>query len=534
MPSMDGSESRSNIKAVERVAEALINEPQLLGRGSTGAKILLAERLSLSEVPRNIELIQALKRLGAPEDLIKSLRKKPVRTGSGVTIITAVIPLFNCPHGRCVYCPGGGETGYPQSYTGAEPVIRHAREVGYDVEKQVKAHLERLERMGHTVDKVELIFIGGTYTSANIEYQRGFIKAALDGLHGSESTNLEEALVRAESARPRVSGIMIETRPDWVKPWIADELVKMGVTRVELGVQAPDDEIYRVTARGHTVQDVIEATKTLKDRAFKVGYHFMPGLPSSTPEKDLNMYVKLFQDFRFRPDTVKIYPTMVLPGTPLYSLWRRGEYRPYDTDTLVDLLVKMLAATPPYVRIQRVRREIPGDVVSAGKYPGNLRELVEREAARRGVRCRCIRCREVGRRAARSEEPLRAMELKELRYETLGGREVFLSYETEDGDALAGLLRLRLPDEPANEILTDAALVRELHVYGEMTPVGSEAGRTSWQHRGVGARLLKRAEEIARDEGYRRVVVISGVGVKEYYARQGYLKHGPYMAKTLT
>ncbi|MEM1533643.1 MAG: tRNA uridine(34) 5-carboxymethylaminomethyl modification radical SAM/GNAT enzyme Elp3 [Nitrososphaerota archaeon] len=530
---MDDSESQSKDSAAARLAETILQQPQLLESGVSSVKISLAEKAGIRIIPANTEIIKALKACGAPPTLLRRLRRKPVRSRSGVTIITVAIPLFNCPHGRCIYCPGGGETGFPQSYTGAEPVISYARSIGYDVEAQVRNYLSRLEGMGHEVDKVELIFIGGTYTSASLEAQRSYIKAALDGLHNAKSRNVEEALGRAEHARPRLVGMMVETRPDWIKPDTADELVRLGVTRVELGVQALDDEIYRKIARGHTVQDVVNATKILKDRAFKVGYHFMPGLPGSNPSKDLEMYKALFQDARFRPDTVKIYPTMVLPGTPLYLLWTRGEYKTYELRELVDLLVGMLEATPPYVRIHRIRREIPRDVAVDGKYPGNLREIVEREAARRGVRCKCIRCREVGRHTGLGVELIQSMEIRELRYETLGGREVFISYETRDGWVLAGLLRLRLPEEPANELLEDSALVRELHVYGEMTPVGREAGRGVWQHRGIGAKLLGRAEEIAADNGYRRVVVISGLGVKEYYAKKGYIRHGPYMAKTI-
>ncbi len=495
-------------------------------------KKLAAERLGLREIPPNTLIIRELKKLGAPPELIYRLRRKPVRARSGVTIITVAVPLFECPHGRCVYCPGGGSTGFPQSYTGREPVVAYARQLGYNVKLQVRAHIERLERMGHRVDKVELIFIGGTYTSADPGLQRSFIKDALDGLHGEDSGTVWEAVSRAEQAYPRVVGMMVETRPDWCIPSRVDELVKLGVTRVELGVQALDDEIYRRIGRGHTVEDVAKATRILRDRAFKVGYHFMPGLPGSSPAKDLEMYRTMFSDPRFRPDAVKIYPTMVIPGTPLYELWKRGLYKPYGLEELVDLLAEMLSLTPPYVRIHRIRREIPGEVAADGRYPGNLREIVEREMMRRRLRCLCVRCREVGRSLGPDDPAKLGMVLRELSYETLGGKEVFLSYESGDGSRLAGLLRLRLPHETAAALLENSALVRELHVYGEMVPVG-EKGAGGWQHRGAGSLLLRRAEEIARESGYGRIVVISGLGVKEYYARRGYSRRGPYMAKRL-
>jgi elongator complex protein 3 len=525
---MADSATHSSDNATRQIARLILSSTALADPNL--AKKLAAIRLGIKEIPTNTSIIDELRRMGAPAEVISRFRRKPVRTRSGVTIITVAVPLFECPHGRCVYCPGGGSTGFPQSYTGREPVVSFARQVGYDVKTQVRAYVERLKRMGHNVDKVELIFIGGTYTSSDLETQRRFVKDALDGLHNASSESVWEAVARAEHAYPRVVGMMVETRPDWCSAERLDELVRLGVTRVELGVQALDDEIYRRIARGHTVMDVVHATRRLRDRAFKVGYHFMPGLPGSSPKKDLEMYRMMFSDPRFRPDALKIYPTMVIPGTPLYELWRRGEYSPYPTDQLVDLLVEMLSITPPYVRIHRIRREIPSDAAADGRYPGNLREIVEGELRRRGLRCLCVRCREVG-RAGRVDES--SMDIRELRYETLGGREVLLTYETEDGATLAGLLRLRLPDEPANDILRDAALVRELHVYGEMAPVGRRVAG-SWQHRRIGARLLAKAEETARGEGYTNLVVISGLGVKEYYAKRGYSRLGPYMAKRLS
>ncbi len=499
-------------------------------------KLELAKALQIKFIPSNLELISELKKRGVKSEIITKLRKKPIKTRSGVTIITVVAPLFDCPHGRCIYCPGGGSTGIPRSYSGKELQIMSARELNYDAEKQVRRHIERLESMGHQVDKVELIIIGGTFTAAPLEFQRGVIKAALDGLHGQVSSSLEEAIARAEKKHPYVSGITIETRPDWATEKEADALLSMGVTRVELGVQALDDEIYKIINRGHTVADVARATRILRDRAFKICYHLMPGLPGSSPKKDIEMYERVFSDPRFKPDMVKIYPLMVMPDTPLYELWKRGEYRPYPLETLIEVLVKWLELTPPYVRIQRIRREIPASEAADGRYPGNLRQLVEQELERRGVKCRCIRCREVGnpRTLRRLGEALRRMKIIETWYETDGGQEIFLSYETPDRSILFGLLRLRLPYESATRLTENSALIRELHVYGQMVPVGLKGeGRDAWQHRGIGAKLLRRAEELAAENGYRQIIVISGIGVKQYYQRHGYHHHGPYMAKSL-
>ncbi len=494
-------------------------------------KVELASRLRLTRVPSDSELASFLVESGADPELLGVVRKKPVKTRAGVTVLTVVLPIFNCPHGRCVYCPGGGSSGVPQSYTGREAWVSAAREMGYDVEAQVRTQLSRLRSMGHEVDKVELIFIGGTFTAVPEKVQREYVRRALAALHGPSET-LEEALDRAEESTPAVSGMTVETKPDWAKAPVADGLLRMGVTRVELGVQALDDRVYRVVNRGHTVEDVVESTRDLKQRAFKVCYHLMPGLPGSDPKLDREWFGRVFGDPRFRPDMLKIYPTMVIPGTPLYEMWRRGLYEPYPLEELVELLVDWLSNVPPYVRVMRVRREIPNDAVAAGAWPGNLREVVEDELRRRGLRCRCIRCREIG-----NPEVLKRVrgsrldfEVRELRYEASGGTEVFLSYEDPESEVLAGLLRLRLPREPVEGLTEDAALVRELHVYGPLVPVGRDSP-VGWQHRGIGATLLRRAEEVAASEGYGRVLVISGVGVRRYYYRRGYARALPYVAK---
>ncbi|MEM2545943.1 MAG: tRNA uridine(34) 5-carboxymethylaminomethyl modification radical SAM/GNAT enzyme Elp3 [Nitrososphaerota archaeon] len=496
-------------------------------------KLELAKRLRLERVPSDAELAGALLEKGADPELVRVVRKKPVKTRSGVTVITVVLPIFRCPHGRCVYCPGGGSTGIPQSYTGREAWVSAAREMGYEVEAQVRTQVDRLRRMGHEVDKVELIFIGGTFTAEPLELQRDRIRRALSALHGPSAT-LEEALEKAERSLPSVSGITVETKPDWAKAPVADELLRMGVTRVELGVQALDDVVYRIVNRGHTVRDVAEATADLRQRAFKVCYHLMPGLPGSDPHRDREWFRRLFEDPSFRPDMLKVYPTMVIPGTPLFEMWRRGLYEPYPLEEMVELLVDWLSIVPPYVRVMRIRREIPSEAVAAGAWPGNLRELVEGEMRRRGLRCRCVRCREIGNpEVLRRVEPSRLnFEVRELRYEASGGTEVFISYEDPESDVLAGLLRLRLPREPVEGLTEEAALVRELHVYGPMVPVGRDHVG-GWQHRGIGALLLRRAEEIAASEGYRRILVISGVGVRRYYYRLGYVRALPYVAKLL-
>lgn len=527
------------LEAEARFREACREAAELIlergGRGVEEVKRLVAGRYGLGKVPSNAEILEA-----SPEELREELRRlllrKPVKTISGVAVVTVITPMRSCPHGGCIYCPGGSEA--PKSHTGVEEVVRQAQLVDYDPYLQVLAQIGKLERMGHEVDKVELIFIAGTFTALPRGFQKWFVKRCLDALNGSDSGSLEEALRKAEEdPKHRISGITVETRPDWAKRPQAENLLALGVTRVELGVQLPDDGIYRLINRGHTVEDVVEATQILKDLAFKVGYHLMPNLPGSDLEKDLEAYRMIWDDPRFRPDTIKIYPTLVLPGTKLYDLWRNGLHEPYSDEELVELLAKWLELTPPYARIQRIQREIPLNLAAAGNRIANLREVVENKLREKGLRCRCIRCREAGHRMLKEGVRARIEDARLLvrRYEASGGVEYFISYEDPVKDVLFGFIRLRLPSKVLRKELEGAALVRELHVYGKMVPVG-RGGRSDLelQHRKLGSRLLREAERIASEElDAGKVVVISGVGVRKYYYKRGYRPDGFYVSKRL-
>jgi len=498
-------------------------------------KLQAARMLGLGRIPSNVELIQA----ASPpirQQLSALIRKKLTKTISGVSVITVVAPVYHCPHGRCVYCPGGAADGTPQSYTGNEAVVKRASAVGFDPYRQVRDAVKRLRDMGHSVDKVELIIIGGTFNAMPQSFQEFFIRRCLDALTEYDSQGLDEALMAAESACTRVSGITVETKPDWGKRVQANSLLEMGVTKVELGVQALDDSIYRVTNRGHTLADVVEATADLKDLALKVGYHFMPNLPGSTIEKDEEMFRRMFEDERFRPDYLKIYPTLVLPRTALHAWYVQGRYQPYSDEEIVELLTRCLSHVPPYVRVQRIQREIPLESTVAGNKLSNLRQVVEREMMSRGLPCRCIRCRELGRKISANQSDLGFVDaqLNRLDYSASGGVECFISFDLPASDALLGFIRLRIPERSLRPELRKAALVRELHVYGEMTPINQTPSSRSAQHRSFGKRLLAEAEKVALEEfGARKIVVISGVGVRGYYYRQGYTRDGPYVSKPL-
>lgn len=490
----------------------------LTRREAERLKKQLAAELKLDKYPSDDELA-SLKGV--------AVAKKPVKTSSGVSVITVVAPIFSCPHGKCIYCPGGAPFGTPQSYTGEEAVVKTASLHGYDPRKQVEASVEKLRKMGHSVDKVELIIIGGTFTATSEDFQRNFIKECLDALTGVYTNSLEEALKVCEKSPIHVSGITVETKPDWAKKEIATRLVEYGVTRVEIGVQVLDDEILRIVNRGHTLEDVVEATADLKDTSFKVCYHIMPNLPGSSPQKDLEMFTKMFEDERFRPDQLKIYPTLVLPGTGLETMWRKGVYKPYPDEELMKMLVEFMRRVPPYVRISRIQREIPLHISLDGLHIPNLRQVVEKAV---GNSCRCIRCREHS-HVGKKVDPNKAV-IKILRYRSSRGLDYFVSAEDEDADALLGFVRVRIPPRALRPELEDAGLVRELHVYGAMKKVGEPTDETTSQHRGIGRRLMKEAENmIFLEHGLGKVIVISGVGVKAYYRKLGYTDFGPYMAK---
>ena len=472
--------------------------------------------------------------------------KKPVRFISGVHVIAVMVKPRQCPHGRCLYCPGGVELGSPQSYVPDSPAVARAIPLNYDPYEQVKYRIKAYEAMGHTVSKVELIVMGGTFLAYPSDYQEWFIAMCLKAMNdyphfrkGLEKVSLSREHVRNEQAKIRCVGLTIETRPDWCKEEHVDRMLYLGATRCEIGVQTIYDEILEKVERGHTVEDSIKATQLLKDAAYKVCYHLMPGLPGSDLDKDLEMFKTVFSDERFKPDYLKIYPTLVIPSSKLYELWKRGLYKPYDDKEYIELLAKVLAMVPRYVRVIRVGRDIPVKWIAAGLKYGNLRQVVLDKMKELGLKCHCIRCREVGHYILEHAEipDMSNVSLCRIDYEASGGHEIFLSIEDLKRDILYALLRLRIPSEKAHrrEIRAGrSALIRELHVYGPSVPVGEKS--FWWQHRGLGKYLMACAERIAYEEfGVYRIFVISGVGVRNYYRRLGYKKYplAFYMFKNL-
>ncbi len=457
--------------------------------------------------------------------------KKFTRTISGVTPVAVMTQPAPCP-GRCVYCPTFTAT--PQSYTPESPAVLRGRECEFDARRQVEVRLQGLAAMGHPIEKVELIIMGGTFLATPEEYQYRFVKECYDAMNGVESASLEEAKQINEQAVSRCVGLCIETRPDYCGQEEIERMLEFGTTRVEIGVQTLDDEIYRLVQRGHGVEEVVTATRLLKQHGIKVHYHWMPGLPGSNPVHDLKMSQQLFDDPRFRPDGLKIYPTMVVSGTELEKWYREGKYQPYDDETMIELVADIKAIVPRYVRISRVLRDIPVKFITAG-LKDSLRGPVKKRMEAKGTECKCIRCREYGHRVRGGKSAGHPI-LKRLDYEASEGKEIFLSFEDAD-NTLFGLLRLRIQPDPIPVVNGNqnqmTSIIRELHVYGVEVPLRQQDD-SSAQHRGLGKALLKEAERITREEfSLTQVHVLSGVGAKEYYRAEGYVQQKDYMVKIL-
>ncbi len=443
--------------------------------------------------------------------------KKPTKTISGITPVAVMLPPRSCEHGNCIYCPN---LDVPQSYTPKSPVVLRASSLDYDAYKQVKARIKAFEGMNHPTEKIELIIMGGTFLEYPKEFQYKFVKGLYDGLNNKKSKKLKEAQKINESGKHRAVALCIETRPDVCIPFI-DRMREWGVTRIELGVQIIDDKIYKDIQRGHTVNDVIKATKALKEAGFKIGYHIMPGLPGSSIKKDIKLFKKIFSDSNFKPDQVKLYPCQVMPGSVLEKRYWNKEYVPYTKEETEKVLLEMIKIVPRYARIMRVMREIPTEYLVAGTKRIDLRNEIEKELRKKKTKLKEIRYREIGFALQRGKVDTN-LKLKKTKYKASEGNEYFLEIVNKD-DILFGLLRLRLSKK--------GAMIREIHVYGQSLKLG-EKGKFS-QHKGFGKWLIQEAEKITKKNKYKKLKIISGIGVREYYKKLGYKLEETYMVKRL-
>ena len=458
----------------------------------------------------------------------RRIRKKPSRTLSGVTTVTVLTKPYPCP-GKCVFCPT--DVRMPKSYLPDEPGAMRALQHEFDPFEQTHFRMRALEKIGHPTDKIELLILGGTWSSYRRSYQEWFVQRCLDAMNQFASIDLTEAQQVNRRAPHRNVGLVIETRPDHVDVAEIAWLRRLGVTKVQLGAQSLDDHILDLNQRGHHVAETRQAVGLLRAGGFKIVLHWMPNLLGATLESDRHDFARLWSDPELRPDELKIYPNQLLEQAELYEHWQRGEFEPYTTEQLIELLADIKPTIPRYCRVNRIIRDFPSTNVVAGNRRTSLRQDAQQALRQRGQRCVCVRCREVRGQPVEAE----ALAISDLIYPAGAAEEHFLSFETPDG-RLAGFLRLSLAGEGSPDLglddLQGSALIREVHVYGQSLEIGGE-GPAAAQHQGLGAALIERAEQIASDQGFRRMAVIAALGTRDYYARFGYQTGETYMVKPL-
>jgi len=503
----------------------------------------ISRKHKLPFIPKLVDIIAAV-----PDDykskLLPYIKAKPVRTASGVAVVAVMSKPHRCPHialtgNVCVYCPGGPDSDFEystQAYTGYEPTSMRAIRARYHPYSQTRGRVDQLKRLGHSVDKVEFIVMGGTFMSLDAEYKDFFIRNLHDALSGHHSSSVAEAIAFSEQSKTKCIGITIETRPDYcLKPHLS-EMLSYGCTRIEIGVQSTYEDVAKDTNRGHTVAAVCNSFQLAKDCGFKIVSHMMPDLPNMGKDRDLDGFREYFENPQFRSDGLKIYPTLVIRGTGLYELWKTGHYRNYTPEELVDVVAQIQAMIPPWTRVYRIQRDIPMPLVTSGVDHGNLRELALKRMEELDLQCRDVRTREVGIKQIHQRINPDQVELIRRDYTANGGWETFISYEDPVSDVLIGLLRLRQISDAAfrPEIVgRKCSIVRELHVYGSAVPLQAR-DPTKFQHQGYGTLLMEEAERIARDEHQsEKLLVIAGVGTRHYYRKLGYELDGPYMSKSL-
>lgn len=562
-----------------------------------------SSKYNLSTIPKYIDILKFIPNNN--QYFRQLLKVKPIRTSSGIAVITVMPMPFECPHGKCIYCPGGIEVNTPLSYIGTEPSTKYAQRVGYDSFLQVTSKLEQLYNGGHNVDKAEIVIVGGTFPFYPTMYQLDFVKKCFDALNIFDKTNniqnilkngnikyydsliskdLEEAKTKNQNANIRCVGLTIETKPDYCKTIHVNNMLKLGATRIEIGVQSLNDEVYKFVNRGHRLSDVYEAFYASRNAGYKIVAHMMPGLPKSSIQKDIDDTKRLFEDEGLKPDMLKIYPTLVLKGTGLYKLYSENRYEGYTKEDLVKILIEIKRKIPSWVRIMRIQREIePKDIIN-GPNVGNIRQLVLLELKKKGFKCNCIRCREVGLGNNIKEYHHDDLYLYRVDYYASKGKEIFISFESKNKDLIFGFLRLRILTDPQRKELCTydrskkldisqhiytsrdkkenliydkyindtykSAIIRELHVYGPLVTIGNKLlyeniktlqktkgipdAHLYYQHKGLGKRLINEAERICKEEYHLNALsIISAVGTREYYKKFGYIINGPYVTKKL-
>ncbi len=514
-------------------------------------KIQLCGKYGFKYIPTDIEIMLHATPYQL-QKIKKNLLTKPVRSMSGVAPIAVMTAPFKCPHGR-------------------EPSTMRAIRGNYDPFIIVFNRLEQFVVSGHMPNKAEVIVQGGTFPALPKEYQEEFITNIYHALNEfsrlffkknevniekvrtffelpadftdekrikrihkkisalKKKTTLQKEQKRNETAAIRCVGLTIETKPDWGFAEHGNKMLEFGVTRIELGVQSVYEEPLRICHRGHTLADTKKSIQELRNMGFKLNFHYMLGLPCVTREMESVGLRELFNNPAYKPDMLKIYPCMVMKGTPLHQLWKSGKFVPMTTATAAEIIADFMKYMPAYCRIMRVQRDIPTHITEAGVGRTNLRQYIEKIMLEKNIQTQEIRSREIERILYNNPElAFKKPSIKIIEYDA-GGREFFISLE--DNNALFGFLRMRFPSQCLRrEITKDSALIRELHVYGAATAFGKKG---AVQHRGFGRELMKKAEQIAKQHGKNKIVVISAVGTRGYYKKIGYTKEGHYMVKNI-
>ncbi len=533
----------------------------------------LTRELAREHRPKTFpSLIQILAHANNTEfQKLKHIITKPTRTISGVTPIAIMTSPEECPHGKCITCPGGPKSHFgdiPQSYTGHEPATMRGIRNNFDSYLQVFNRLEQYILLNQSIEKVELIIMGGTFPARKKAYQNEFIMYAFKAMNDfsnlfftdnkldfkkfktffelpaqeltkERTKNIQNKILKLksnstlkkeqkinETTKVRCVALCIETRPDYAQLEHANLMLEQGCTRVELGIQSTQEKVLKAMNRGHATEQTIQAIRILKDLGFKVAAHFMLGLPK---QSDRDIY-KLFTKQEYRPDMLKIYPCMVLKGTKLYELWKGGKFKPLTAEKAASIIVKFKKIVPQYCRIQRIQRDISSKLTEVGVNKTNLRQYIHKKYK---IKCNCIRCREVGQNRNKKLN-IEKSKILIRKYKASKGKEFFISIEDTKNNVLFGFCRLRFPSqELKKEITKNSAIIRELHVYSKALALGKHS-KESYQHRGLGKKLVKKAEEIALENNKNKMIIISGIGVKEYYIKKlEYKKDGPYVSKLL-
>jgi ELP3 family radical SAM enzyme/protein acetyltransferase len=512
-------------------------------------------KYALGKLYRN--MIKENPNFAVNQSLYNVLITKGVRSESGILNISVSLPpdKFSCKY-NCHFCPN--EPGMPRSYLSNEDVFQRAAKFNFDTIKQVHSRLDVLKENGHPIDKLEFRVLGGTFScydhSITDTFVRDLYYAANTYFNDASGREREPETIEEEQAinvttKAHVVGLGIETRPDEIDESEIIRFRRYGVTRVELGVQHTDDNLLRKVNRGHGIKQSKRAIKLLKDYGFKLELHIMADLPGATPEGDKDCYrLVLRDDPDLIPDYMKDYPCLDVTFTKVREWKQQGKWTPYsdatpDARDLKDVLIYRQSITPKWVRVNRIQRDFKPDDEKHGflgfkstTVASNLAQIVKDEAEKQGVYCQCIRCCEVRNEKFTPDE----VTYKVVSFTASGAPEYFISAEVDrpNRNLMLGFLRLRISDALENSIIPElqgkTAMIRELHVYGKIQEVGVSAGNgdKSAQHLGIGKKLLGIAESISVKHGMSQIAIISGIGVRGYYQKNGYELRGSYMMKS--